>query len=120
LTGAYSLHDAVAPVIAKKENLVPNDRSTQGASKLILVIGAAIAPIEIVGGIEICVAEEFKNISVNLIGTGLGDDIDLPAAIVTVLGIEVVGQNTEFRDRIQIGDGGGATIAKFLYGSAVQ
>ena len=56
----------------------------------------------------------------NMVGAGLGNDINLPAAVVSVLCVIVIGQNAELGDRIQIGDRSGSPIAVLSNDSAVQ
>src|SRR5215469_14293637 len=98
-----------------------NDRSANRAPELVLMISTDLTgQIEVVPGIEIGVAQEFEQVSVETVGAGLGDDVDLPAAVVPVLGIVVVGQDPKFRDGIQVGNRSRASVTTFLHGRPVQ
>ena len=45
-----------------------------------------------------------------VVGARLGDYVDLPAAVIAIFGIEVVGDNAKFRNRVEIGNDGSAVI----------
>ena len=55
-----------------------------------------------------------------LIGPGFGHDIDDPAAVVAVFGVEVVGQDPELGDRIEIGHDRRAAVHQLLHVAAVD
>src|SRR5215472_6672060 len=98
-----------------------NDRSANRAPELVLVISPDLTgQIEVVPGIEIGVAQEFEQVSVEAVGTGFGDDVDLPAAEVSVLGIVVVCQDAKFRDGVKVGNRSRPTVAALLDGCSIQ
>ncbi len=54
------------------------------------------------------------------IGPGLGYHFDLASAELAVLGIKATGENSEFGDRIQVGNDGRAHVDVFLDVASVQ
>src|SRR5262249_20728706 len=57
---------------------------------------------------------------VEFIGTRLRDDVDLPARIVPIFRIEVVGHDTKLGDRVEIGNHSCPGKGKFLNGRSIQ
>ncbi len=57
---------------------------------------------EEIPGVEIAVANEFEQRSVQIVRTGLGNDVDDRAAGAAILRIEVVGLHAEFGERVGI------------------
>ena len=85
----------------KEESLVVNDRTTDSATVLIaldLIVGGGGS--EIVLGIEVRIANKLEDIAVEIVGTGLGDDVDDATGILTVLGAVVAGLDAEFLESI--------------------
>src|SRR5262249_23540436 len=117
--GGYSLDLAIALVVGEEEDLVTPDGPTERAAELVLVVGSA-QRIEESASIEISVAEKLENVTVEMVCSRLSDDVDLPAAVVAVLRIIVVGQNSEFRDRIQVGNRRRPTETGLLHGGPVK
>ena len=54
------------------------------------------------------------------VGAGLGDDVDLAAAELAVLGVEVTGENAELGDGIEVGNDGRAHVDVFFDVAAVD
>ena len=54
------------------------------------------------------------------VASGFADDSDDAAVVVAVLGIEVVGEDAEFFDRIEVGNDGGATVHVLLHVDSID
>ena len=106
-------------VVDKKENLVFLYRATKCSAKLVLNVNAASWGI-VVPGIQVSVAQKVEGVAVKTVGSGLGDDIDLAAAVVAIFGIEVIGNNAKFGDRVQIWNERGAIVNAFLRVSSID
>src|SRR5207302_4518317 len=89
------------------------DGSTQCAAKLILSIEAARWREEI-AGIERSIPQELKAAPVQLVGAAPRDNVDDTAAIVPVLGVEIIGQDAELGNRIETRYDRGAAVHQFL------
>src|SRR6185312_11868608 len=55
---------------------------------------------EVIGRVKGLVAGEVEEVSVQVVGAGLGDDVDEAAAGIAVLGQELVGHHLELRDGV--------------------
>ena len=73
-----------------------------------------------IGGIQVGVAEELESTAMILVRAGLGNHIDLAAAVITVFRVEVVGQYPELGDRIKVGNGSRSREARFLHRHPVR
>src|SRR5208283_1131342 len=93
------LADAAPFIGTKEERSVLPDGAAERGAKLILV-ELRLDGIEIALGIENLVAEILVNIAVKRVGTGLGYDIDDGARVPSIFGIEGIGNDAEFRNRI--------------------
>jgi hypothetical protein len=80
---------------------------------LALLKGTAILR-EVVLRVQIRVPEELKEIAVQRVASGFGDDVNLSPTVPAVLGIEVVHQNPKLCDGIEIRDDRGSQAAVFL------
>ena len=114
-------------VIAEEEKFVMDNRPANRSAELIAVKlgarrsgnlrardGIRIVVRKEVAGIHLVVAEKLKSVSVELVRARLGDDIDQAAAVVPVLCVEVRGLNSEFGNRIEVGDNRRPVAAAFL------
>ena len=95
------------------------DRSADRAAELVLPVEAALRRKEI-ARVESGVTQKLEAAAMQLVGAGLGDHIDDAAAVVAVLGVEVVGQDAELGDRIEIGHDGSAAVHQLLHVAAVD
>ena len=66
------------------------------------------------------VAQEFEDIAVECIGTGLGNYADLASAELAVFRVEVTGENAELGDGIQVGNDRRAHVDVFFDVAAIQ
>ena len=71
------------------------DRAAQGASELIHDEGR-LGGIEVAAGIERAVAMKFIDVSVQLIGSRLGDHVHDRTGVAAIFGIKCISQNAEF------------------------
>src|SRR5215470_14594775 len=95
--------------------------ATNGPAEFILVIGANLSDrIKIVSRIQVGIAHEFEDVPVQGIGARLRNDVDLPAAVVPVFRVVVIGKNAELGQRVKIRNGRRATIPEFLDDKTVQ
>jgi hypothetical protein len=85
---------------------VPN-RAADRSAKLVLVERRADR-IEVSPCIERRIAKKLEGVTMKGIASRLADGGDYAAVVVPVLWIEVIGQYTEFFDRIQVRNDGGA------------
>src|SRR5580692_1628218 len=121
VTLAHALDYPVSLIIPKEEYAVTFNGAAQRATVLVLVVGAAlIVGIEVVRGIEVCVAKKLEHVPMETIGSGLGNYVDLAATVIAIFGIEVVGQDTEFRDGIEVRDYRSAAEARLLNRGSIQ
>ncbi len=82
--------------MAKKNVLSLLDRSAQRAAEDVALKRRNVAEVEIVSGVERAVADEFVGAAVQLVGAGGGDDVDLRAGALAVLGAVGVAHDGEF------------------------
>ncbi len=87
-------------VIAEHEGLVLLDRAAQRDAELVALKARNGIRVEEVAGVEVVVAQEFVERSVQLIGSGLGDDQNLAAGTLAVLGAVGIGEQVEFPHRV--------------------
>ncbi len=98
-----------------------DDRAADRSPKLILMVGSNFSyRIEEVARVQIGVAQKFECVSMEAVCPRLGNDVDLPTAVVAILGVIVVGQNTKLRDGIKVGNCRCAAIAPFLHHRSIQ
>ena len=87
----------------KKEQLVLDDRTAEGAANLVeaqfLLRHALLVEKEIVG-VQLVVAEEVPGAAMPAIGTGLGHQVRDGSGAAAVLGRVVQAELLEFRDRV--------------------
>ncbi len=119
VAGIDALGLARALIVGEEEDLVVANRPAEGSAKLVLAEGAARGR-EVVAGIEIGVAQEVEGAAVKAVGAGLGDDADLAAAELAILGVEVAGDDAELGDGVEVGDDGGAGVDVFFDVAAVD
>ena len=93
---------AVAFVIAEEEEFVLDDGAAEGGTELILTKNW-LDWAEEIAGVGLVVAEEVVGAAVELIGTGLGDDVDGGTGVASLVGREEAGLDFELADRF---DGG--------------
>ena len=100
---AYPLHHPVALIIPEEKYLVAFNRPAEGTAKLILMVRSPRRN-KIIASIQVGIAEKLEQVAVIPVGSRFRDDVDLPAAIVAVFGVEVIGDNAKLRDRVQVGN----------------
>jgi hypothetical protein len=71
-------------IAAEEEQLILADRSAGGSSELIALQGIARGGEEI-AGVQVPIAQEFKQIAVKLIGAGLSYGVDRGGGVVSIL-----------------------------------
>jgi hypothetical protein len=84
-------------IVCKEKQFVLLYRPADCATELILfviIFGGGKVP----GCVKCFITQKFKAASMKAIRACFCDDVDLPAGIVTVLCIEVVGHDAEFSD----------------------
>jgi hypothetical protein len=64
----------------------------------------AVDVAEVVGGVELTIADEPKGAAVERVGAALGDDVDHAAAVLAVLGVVVAGLYAELLKGIGHGE----------------
>src|SRR5271156_6231537 len=94
LVGVDALGGARALVIGEEENFVFADGAADGAAELVLIEGAA-GGRKVVARVEIGIAQECEEIAVKGVGAGFGDDVDLAAAELAILGVEITGEDAK-------------------------
>ena len=87
-------------IVTKKENLVFFDWPADGSAELILLEISPSSSSEIVGGVEIGIAEKIEKVPVKSIGSRFCDDINLAAAEVSIFRVEIVGDDAKFGDGV--------------------
>ena len=98
-----SLGDTQALVVPENEHFVLHNRTAKGEAELVLLVGLLSDLVERVGGVHLLVAQEFPDVSMNLVGARLDDGIHDGAVAASELRAVRVGLNFELGDRI---DGG--------------
>ncbi len=106
-------------IVGIEENPVSRDGAAERAAELILVKGSARGR-KVIARIEIRVAQKFKDIAVEHVAAGLGDDVDLAATVFAIFGVEIVGENPELGDGVEIGNNSGAHVDVFLHVTAIH
>ena len=99
--GKAGLPHPQAFVGPENEQLVVKDRTACGGAELILAeraLDAAVQVVEEIVGVGLLVVQVFVDFAVELIGAGLGDDIDGGGAI-TELGVRAGDVDLDFLDR---------------------
>ena len=75
---------------------------------------------EVAVGIQRAIAQEPKSVAVKTVGARLGDGVHDRAAEFSVFGVEAVGDQSKFLDRVQVGNQAGAQVASFTHVPAVH
>src|SRR5258708_541343 len=75
---------------------------------------------EIVSGIERPVTQKLERTSVNSIGSRFRNDVNLPARIVAVLGVEIVGHDAKLGDGVKVWNNPSSGKGEFLHRGSVQ
>src|SRR6185369_14530167 len=96
-----SLYGPGSLIIYEEKRFAFNDGPAHGPAELILLKNPAFRRKEILC-VENCVAQELERAPVNLVRAGLGHNIDDAAAVVAILGVEIVGKNPKLRYGIEI------------------
>src|SRR4029077_14154753 len=86
-------------VVSKEENLVLDDRPTEGDSVLILPQFALLAALEVIGGIQLVVAEELPGTSMELVRPRLDGGVQHSSTRPAELSTEIRGLYFEFLNR---------------------
>ena len=83
-------------IVDEKESLVVNDRATDGAAELVQMerllrpaIRLVCGRIEIVARVKRRVAEKIEGVTVKIVGTALGDDVDGRTGAAAVFSLKV-------------------------------
>src|SRR5678815_4840227 len=75
---------------------------------------------EISCGVKCFVAQKLECATVESIRSGFGNHIDLATRIVPIFSVKIVGDNTEFSNRIQVWNNRCARESKFLNCRSIQ
>ena len=94
-------------IVREEENPIAAHGAADGPAKLVLAEGSA-GRRKIVARVEIGIAQEVEGVAMEPIAAGLGDDIDLAAAELSILCIEVAGNDAKLIDAIEVRDNSGA------------
>jgi hypothetical protein len=78
--------------------------AADGAAKLILLEGSPLAIVKVVSRVKVGIAQKLEDVAMELVRAALGDHIDLAAGKVAILGVEVAGQDTKLRERVEVGN----------------
>lgn len=106
-------------VVEKKEHFVFADRTAKRSAVLIAIEGSTLGG-EVVSSIKVRCPQEFECASVNRIATRLGCDLNLAAAEVAVLAIEVVGEHAQVFDGIEIGNDCSTVVEVLFHCAAID
>ena len=112
-TGVRSLSLPIALIVGEEEDFFADDGTAQSAAELILNECTSSGG-EIIAGVEIRVSKELENISVELVCAGFCNNVDLTTRVSPIFGVEVVGEDSEFGDRIKVGNNGGGHASGFF------
>jgi hypothetical protein len=93
--------NARALIAAEIEQLVLDDRAAHGSAELV-ALQRILHGSEELPGIHCAVAQEIEHRSVDLVGTGTGDDVDHAAAGIAELRREIARLQIEFLHRIRV------------------
>src|SRR5208282_2605433 len=96
-----------------------SERAAERSSKLVLLELCAFGR-EVVARVKIGITQKLETVSVKLTATRLGENENLPTAVIAVFGIETVGQNAQLLDRIEIRNNGGSHVDVLLHVTAVD
>src|ERR1700730_3826386 len=107
-----ALHLPVAWVIGKPEYVVFPDRPAHRIAKLISA-QFGLGRHKVVASIEDVVTPELEDITVKTVGAGLSDSVHDCAAELAIFGIEAIGNQPEFRNRVEVGNETRAQVAAF-------
>ena len=81
-------------IVREEEHSILNHGAAERSAKLILLelrtFGGEIIPC-----VKIGIAQEFECVSMELIGTGVRENQNLPTAVIAVFGIEAVRENAQ-------------------------
>src|SRR6201997_4274310 len=119
-SGRNSHISSVLLVIPEEEDLAFYDRAAHRSAKLVLVPWPSPVPIEIIRRIERGIAEELKDVAMNLIRPGLGYDVDLPTGEIPIRRVKVVRNNPKLRQRVQVWHHRRSRISVLLHRHAIQ
>ena len=93
-----------ALIATKHEELVADEGASGGAAELVALELGQVRGSEVEGaGIEDAIADELPGVAMPLGAARLGDDVDLGAGGMTVLGVLLSGLDLELRERIEDG-----------------
>ena len=98
-----ALHLPRPLVAAEEEELVFNDAAADGAAELV-AMEHVVSGQEIVARVDAAVAQELKQVAVQLVGAGLGHDIHGAARMQAIAGRQGVGLDAEFLQRVGEGE----------------
>ena len=86
-----------ALIVDEEENLLTHDGAAERAPKLVLLKCTADRTEEI-SRIESIIAQELEGLSVKLIGARLRDGVYLSSTVISVLSLEVIGDDSKLFD----------------------
>src|SRR5258708_32749456 len=75
---------------------------------------------DIILSFKLILAQEFNDVTVKVVGAGLGDGIHYRAPEFSVFGVNTVGDQPKFLDGIQVGNQSGTHVAAFADVAAVH
>ena len=107
-----------ALVVREPKYLVFPNWPTRGVAKLIAA-QFGLARREVIRCVELVVTEKLEYVAVKAVGARLGDGVHDGAAEFTVFGIEAVGYQPEFLNRIEIWNHARAQVAALAHVAAV-
>ena len=98
--GGDGLADALAFIAEEEEGLIPQDGTANGGAEGVLFEGGLFdaGRGEVGAGVGVLVADKLVGGAVELVGAGLGDDVDLAAGHAAVLGGVDAGEQAELLD----------------------
>src|SRR6516165_10081149 len=88
--------------VSKKEQLVLDDRKTDGRARLVVLGRKSLGNGEKALRVQIGVLVILEKRAVNLVGSGFDDHVQRRAASAPEFGIVRAGLNLEFGDRLQV------------------
>src|SRR5579859_2784538 len=65
--------------------------------------------------IESGIAQELESAPMEPVRPGFSDYVDLTAAVISVSRVEVVGDDAKFRNRVEVGNDGGAVVPALFH-----
>ena len=96
-----------ALIVRKKEKPIAPYRTAESTPELIVYVftlGPQGGGIVIVARVHSGKAQKLEGDAVKVIGAGFGDEIDHTAAVVTIFGIEVIGEDPELSNGVEVGE----------------